>query len=121
MSLGTLRPFIFRCCAVILLLVWMPGCLFNDQPPDPLVGWHNYSIDKVPLRITEDYKKYIKTLPAEQQEFVGPLFFFEDDTGRHAVKIQIALYGTWKEHVIIYDSDNKRAKVISYNGGRYGD
>jgi hypothetical protein len=112
--------FVACCSTILLFLICMPGCLLGHQS-DPLAGWHYYSIDKVPMEITEDYKKYIKTLPKEQQEFVGPLLFFKDDTGRHAVKIEIALYGTFKEHVIIYDSDNKRAQVISYNGSRYGD
>ena len=113
------KRLLLRYCAASLLLIWVPGCLFYRPPPDPLAEWHVYVGDKVPLQITEDYREYIKALPERERQFVGPISFFKDDSGRFAVKIEVALYGTFKMHVIIYDSANKRVKVIRYNGGHY--
>jgi hypothetical protein len=73
----------------------------------------------VPRAITEDYPEYIKTIPERERQFVGPVSFFKNDAGRFAVKIEIPVYGTWKEHILIYDSNNRRVKVIRYNGGHY--
>jgi hypothetical protein len=39
--------------------------------------------------------------------------------GQHAVKIEIPLNGAYSEHVLFYDKENKRIKVIVYSGGRY--
>jgi hypothetical protein len=110
---------LFRSCAVILLLICLPGCLSNRQPPDPLAGWHFCSSADVPIAITEDSQTYIKSLPAKEQDFFGGKTFYKDDAGRIAVKIEIDWYGTFKMHVLIYDTENKRVKVIRYNGGHY--
>ncbi len=43
----------------------------------------------------------------------------EDRKGQHAIQIDIPLNGTYRHHVLIYDKDNKRTKVIVYELGHY--
>jgi hypothetical protein len=97
----------------------MPGCALYRQPPDPLAGWHFYSGAAIPPQITEDHEEYIKGLSTKQQQFIGGETFYRDDAGQFAVKIEIAWYGTFKMHVLIYNNSGKRVKVIRYNAGHY--
>jgi hypothetical protein len=69
--------------------------------------------------ISDDYHDYISKLSPEERKYVGPLQFFEDGAGQHAVEIEIALNGTWWFHVLIYDKNNQRVKVIKYSPGGY--
>jgi hypothetical protein len=106
------------CCVALLLLICMPGCALYRQPPDPLAEWHVY-LGGIPPQITDDYQEYINELPKRERQLVNAETFYKDDTGRFAVKIEIPVSGTWKDHILIYDSANKRVKVIRYNGGHY--
>ena len=107
----------------MLPLLCVLGCASpkKEQPQDPLRGWHFFSETKVAKDITDDYQAYIQELPAKEKYYVpgGSIFFFEDDTGRHAVRIEIPLNGIWIDHVIIYNRDNKRESVITFENGRY--
>lgn len=69
----------------------------------------------------DDYQNYIQKLPPNESSFITKFYikFFEDGTGQHAVEISIPLNGTWRKHVLIYDKDDKRIKVIKYAGGEY--
>lgn len=104
-------------CVVLLLLIWIPGCASGPRT-DPLAGWHVY-MGRMPPQITDNYQEYIKNLPERERQFAGPVSFFKDDSGRIAVKIEIPVYGTWKDHILIYDSAGRRLKVIRYNAGHY--
>ena len=68
------------------------------------------------MEIADDYGDYFQTLPHREKYCVTEkkMWFLEDGTGRHAVKIEIPLNETYYEHVLIYDKDNKRIKVIKY-------
>ena len=96
--------------------------LWGKPTPDPLVGFHIaalYTPDSNKA-ITEDYKDYIQKLPPEEKKFAFLYNVFEDGTGQHAVKIEVDVNGTdrWF-HILIYDKDNKRIRVIKYYNGRY--
>jgi hypothetical protein len=75
--------------------------------------------DKLDKAITDDYRGYIEKLPNGEKESIGPIQFFENGTGGHAVRIEIALNRTDWAHILIYDKENKRIKVIKYAAGRY--
>ncbi|WP_237712383.1 hypothetical protein [Pedosphaera parvula] len=98
------------------------GCAASRPDPNPLQGW-NYCFSRNPFRsnktVLDDYHDYIQKLPPEERKFVGIINFFEDGTGQHAVQIEIPLNGTWWEHDLIYDKENKRVKVIKHRNGRY--
>ena len=96
------------------------GCNTSKPSPDPLAGWHYYDRTRVNQAITDDYQDYIQKLPTNQKGAVGDVSFVEDGTGQHAVSIQIFEEGnaSW-QHVLIYDKENKRIKVIRYDYRKY--
>jgi hypothetical protein len=106
------------CCIVLLFLACIPGCASGPRT-DPLAGWFGRSLTAVPPQITKDYQEYISELPTEQRELVGPIFFYEDNAGHFAIQFQIPLDGTWKAHMLIYDSAYRRIKVVRYSAGHY--
>jgi hypothetical protein len=94
------------------------SCSAPKPTPDPLVGFHAAS--KNPDQsVVDDYQNYIRTLSPEEQRRAGPILYFEDGTGQHAVDIEIGINGTSWKHVLIYDKDNKRIKTIKYSPGGY--
>jgi hypothetical protein len=97
------------------------GCNSSKPGPDPLVGFHVSYLQNLDSNktITDDYKNYLHTLSPEDQKFAGPIFYYEDGTGQHAVRIEIEYGGTIWEHVLIYDKDNTRIKTIKFYNGRY--
>jgi hypothetical protein len=93
----------------------------SKPTPDPLAGFHFSSLNNLDSdkTITGDYKDYIQTLSPEEKKYAGPIEFFEDGTGQHAVMIMIGINGTVWRHYLIYDKDNKRIKTIKYASGDY--
>jgi hypothetical protein len=111
---------------LLTALIWSSGCArFARQHPDPLAGWHFCSLNNLDTNktVSDDYHAYINKLPPKERKDVGSVFYFEDGTGRHAVAIEVSINGIfegteWK-HVLIYDNENKRIKVIKYVKGYY--
>ena len=103
------------------MLVLGSGCNTSKPEPDPLAGFHMSDLQNLDNNqtITANYKAYIKTLSPDEQKYAGPILYFEDGTGQHAVKILIGLNGTVWEHVLIYDQNNKRIKTVKYSNGGY--
>ena len=103
--------------AMLSVLVLSVGCVgWYVHHPDPLAGWHTAS--KNPDQsIVNDYQNYIHTLSPEEQKFATVDYYFEDGAGQHAVEITIGLNHTNWRHILIYDKDNKRIKIIKYASG----
>jgi hypothetical protein len=99
-------------------LVWTVGCSGLVHHPDPLAGWNVY-FHEPNQTITSDYKDYIQKLSPEENKYAGMIQYFEDGTGGIAIKIEIPLNGTAWEHILIYDKESKRIKVIKYLSGHY--
>jgi hypothetical protein len=93
-------------------LVWVVGC----ATPNPLAGWHFSNLDNLRSNpaITADCHDYVQKLPSRQKGFIDSVDYFEDGTGQHAVDIKIVFNGTRWEHVLIYNKENKRIKVIKH-------
>lgn len=107
--------------AMSTMLVLGFGCNTSKPTPDPLAGFHRADeadMDKNKT-ITDDYESYIKTLSPHEQKRVGPILYFEDGTGQHAVNIRIGINEDCWENVLIYNKDNKRIKRIKYISGNY--
>jgi hypothetical protein len=104
----------FSIWILLAACVWVVGC----ATPNPLAGWKVY-FHEPDQTITNDYQDYIQKLPPEERKYAGGIQYFEDGTGQHAVKIEIGLNGTWWQHVLIYDKNDKRIKVIKYASGGY--
>jgi hypothetical protein len=101
----------------------MPGCNCSAPKPiaDPLAGFHVSDLQNLNSNkaITDDYKAYIRTLSPDEQKFASVDYYFDGRGGQHAVQIRIPLNGTWYEHDLFYDKDNKRIKVIKRITGGY--
>jgi hypothetical protein len=109
-------------CILLAILFCVAGC--TTSSPDPLAGWKvllSRDSERLSQDITTDYRTYINGLPSKKHYFIDEsnIWFFEDGTGQHAVKIAIPYNGTWLEHILIYDKGNKRIRVIRYSGGQY--
>jgi hypothetical protein len=111
----------FAYCILLATFVFVVGCASPKSTPDPLVGW-NFCVSQDPGRldkaIRDDYQDYIQKLPPKEKADVGIIDLLEDKTGQHAVRIEISGYACWY-HILFYDKDNKRVKVIKYYVGRY--
>jgi hypothetical protein len=109
----------FTSLLLLAALVLAAGCTTVGR--NPLESWRFSSITNLDSNkaITDDYQSYIQKLSAEERKFVGGIKFFEDGMGQYAVEITIDLHGTWWKHVLIYDGNNKRTKVIKYKFGNY--
>jgi hypothetical protein len=105
----------FPSFVLLVALVFAVGC----TTPNPLAGWKVF-FHEPDQTITNDYQDYIKKLPPEERKYAGMIQYFEDGTGQHAVKIRIPLNGTWWNHVLIYNKDNKRIETKVYSSGNYG-
>ena len=85
--------------------------------PDPLTGWNEVYNQAPEPAIVKDYRIYISSLPASEQTHIGPIFYFKDAEGKHAIKFEIAVGWTNWTHVLFYDEKNKRIKVVKYVSG----
>ena len=111
----------FTFCILLLAAIWVAGCTTPKHNPDPLEGWKSYDGNHLDKAITDDCQDYIQKLPPKELEkgYVLGINFFEDGTGQHAGKIETGSNGKLWMHVLIYDKENKRIKVIKYADGRY--
>jgi len=116
----------FGLTSLVLLVAFIfeTGCSTPKPTPDPLAGWKvllSRDSEKLDKAIKDDYRDYIQNLPPEERKFIDDnnIWFYEDMTNQHAVRIEIGLNHVWYEHVLIYDRNNKRIKVIVYANGRY--
>ena len=119
MKLTTKHIINYSVLVVALTAVVIFGCRCSTFKQDPLVGFHA-AYGKVDQSIVNDYQDYIKNLSPEEKRYMGSSQFFEDDTGQHAVRIEVDIDGKdcWY-HVLVYDTQNKRVKLIKYFYGRY--
>ena len=97
------------------------GCNTSKPTPDLLAGFHRSSIANLDNNktITDDYKDYIQKLSPKETQYLGPVLYFEDGTGQHAVRIVIGLNNANWEHVLIYDKNDKRIKAVKRCTGQY--
>jgi hypothetical protein len=111
----------FTFCFLLAVFLGGFGCSSSRPTPDPLTGFHVSDLKNLHSNkaITDDYQDYIQKLSPEERKYTGPISFFEDGTGQHAVVIEVALNGTVWNHVLFYDKDNKRTKVMKYVGYHY--
>jgi len=108
--------------ALLATFVFAVGCAAPTPAPNPLAGFSacfSQDPNNLDKAISDDYNAYVQNLPAKERKHVGPIQLFEDRTGQHAVRIEIALNGTDWAHVLIYDKENKRVKAIKFISGHY--
>jgi hypothetical protein len=86
---------------------------------DPIAGWQLEFNGQPDQAMEKDYQDYIQALPPEEKKFAGMGHYYKDGTGQHALVVVVGLNGTWWYHVLIYDKNGKRVKVIKYSPGGY--
>jgi hypothetical protein len=110
--------FLLAPCAMVII-----GCQCSPSKPtpDPLAAFHIYDLKYFDSykAISEDYTNYVHTLSQEEQAQADLFFFYEDESGQHAIKIEIGINGNRWEHILIYDKANRRVKTIKYVAGHY--
>lgn len=115
-----IKPIFIACCVLLTAFFWAAGCATSQSDPlaswEPLYGYERETFDKA---VKNDYQSYINGLPDRERGFVGPIQLLKNENGQHSVRIEIARNGTDWAHVLIYDAQNKRVKVIKYVSGHY--
>jgi hypothetical protein len=121
---NSLNRFWLTLPVLIALLALTDGCVAR-LGRNPLEGWkggqtasEGCSFDKA---IVDDYRNYIRQLPAEERSHVDDfgIRFYESAAGERAVEIAIPINRIRWKHVLIYDQKNVRTKVIKYAASRY--
>jgi ankyrin repeat protein len=88
----------------------------NEKTNNPLMGWYfdGHTNSFHARAILDDYQAYAQAIwPKGQTFFIYDVEFFEDGSGRHAVRIELEpQYHEFKEYYLIYDRNNMRVKVI---------
>jgi hypothetical protein len=99
------------------------GCGTPKRAPNPLEGWKLMHRDpnKLAPAIWDDYQDYVQKLPVAERHVATEFNpdFLEDGTGRHALRLSIPLSGTWWEHVLLYDQNNRRVQATKRITGHY--
>ena len=118
-------PKYLRCFGLVLTLcaLMIYGCSCSAPKPatDPLAGWQmDFSIPPIDHLFEKDWQEYILTLSPGEQQYTHIDSIYKNATGQHAVKIEIDVDGKdcWY-HVLFYDKENKRVRVVKYFFGRY--
>ncbi|MFO1511521.1 MAG: hypothetical protein U1F83_01175 [Verrucomicrobiota bacterium] len=104
-----------------MMLALTSGCLSPKVHSDPLAGWQFSSLNNLNSNkaITDDYHSYIQQLSPEERKSAGPMEYFEDGTGQHAVLIWIGVKNKVWKHILIYDPAGIRIRAIKYLSGHY--
>ena len=116
----------FAICVLLTTIYFVVGCATSRPVNDPLVGWKGLGsayIISCPFgqTIIDDYQNYIRNLSALERSSADDFHikFYEGGESQRAVEITINLNGTRWKHVLIYDHDNKRIRLIKYASSRY--
>ena len=93
---------------------------------DPLRGWKLVGSD---LWSRRDAVPINKVILNDAQHFVGEsangdiaisgVYYFEGESGQHAIKLTSMFSGRYWNYVLIYDKTNMRVKTIKYSSGHY--
>jgi hypothetical protein len=108
------------CYALLIVTLLGAGCASSNQSANPLAGWGLQLNEQPSPKIVNDYQAYIQGLPPKIRNAAGgPFWYFKNGTGGQAIKIEIPINNVFQEHLLIYNADGTRVKVIVYSGGRY--
>jgi len=86
---------------------------------NPIPGWQADFNSEPSKAVEKDYQDYIQKLPPNEKPYASATSWLKDGTGQHAVTIEVDLNGTFWNHVLIYDKDDKRIKVTKFISGHY--
>lgn len=107
----------------MIALASIVGCATSPNP-NPLTGWKvlaSHDSEKLDQTIKDDYRGYIQKELVPKKYFIDDenIWYYADNFGQHAVRIEVPTRGTYREYVLIYDKDNRRIKTIKYSAGNH--
>ena len=117
---------------LLVAFVWVVGCAApKPMPiPDAVKGWkcHNANLDPpnyqghsqlfpyyhIDQAIIDDYQAYAHSVwPKGEDFFISEVDFYEDGTGKHAVRIELEPGPSgYIDYYLMYDTNNVRTEVI---------
>jgi hypothetical protein len=108
-------------CALVVFagLNSLNGCERFANHTNPVAGWQVDFKGEPSKAVEKDYQDYLQKLPSSERPYAGVQSWLTDGTGQHAIVIAVALNGTDWGHVLIYDQNDKRIKVVKYIMGHY--
>ena len=120
----TIISLFLAACVCVSGCSTVPGYPAGSASPgtNPVAGWglcRSQDTRKLEKAIQDDYRNYLSNLTQNERMWMGSVRLSEDGSGQHAVTISVAWYGTWWNHVLVYDKDNKRIRTIRYVAGHY--
>jgi uncharacterized protein YfbU (UPF0304 family) len=119
----TIKQYMCYCGFIFVLagtIIFGCRCSTSKSASNPLAGWH-FEDQNPNQAIEKDYRDYIQNLSPEERKYVGIIHFLKDETGQHAVSIEVfenKRNASW-QHALIYDKQDKRIKVIKYGYRKY--
>ena len=109
----------FTFCILLATSVFLSGCELFSNHTNPILGWQVAFKSEPSPAVEKDAQDYISKLPAEERKYAGTGFWLTDGKGQHALTIPVALNGTEWTHVLIYDQNDKRIRVVKYISAHY--
>ena len=108
--------------AVLILGIGCSGPQIEQSPLNPADGW-NFLRSQDPAKlhktIRDDYQAYIQNLPETESSYVGAVQLFGDGKGQHAVTVAVHLNRREWTHVLFYNQENQRIRIVKYFNARY--
>ena len=108
----------------MVIIILMAACVGTGgcvSSRNPLKDWSPCRSDAVNESVKVDYHDYIKKDLLPKNYFINEsnIWFYQNGTGQHAVRIEIPADGIWLERVLIYSKNGERLRVIKYSAGHY--
>lgn len=109
-------------CILIAICLGISACTPHT---DPLHDWRGIGyLDNTPVPedIKRDAQSYFQSLgPIERQVALdsSSIEYLEDGNGRHGMVLSAQHDGERWHYAVLYDSDNRRIKVLKYSVGGY--
>ncbi len=102
----------FTSCVLLIAFFWIVGCATRTS--NPLAGWNVDSDYQPNQAVDSDYRDYVQKLPPKERSCLSAIEYFDDGKGQHAVRREQRVGDTSWYVVLIYNSQNKRIKVMKY-------
>jgi hypothetical protein len=106
-------------CALTAITYLLSSCEFFKNHTNPVAGWQEDFKGEPSQVVQKDAQDYISKLPGMEKNWVGPQSWLTDGKAQHALVITVAVNGTDWGHVLIYDKNDRRVKVVKYVMGHY--
>ena len=112
----------YSTCLLVAVCLGISACTPHTDPLSEWRGIGYFESTPVPEDIKRDAISYFQSLGTDERNAVslyGSLEYLEDGHGRHAVVLSAPHDGERWCYAVLYDSGNRRIKVLKYSIGGY--